>query len=124
MARPWWPAMPGPQVSQMGGQGASPTLPEQAPALATSRDGRSSRLDGGAPRPQLGHGGSARSGRSRHGAGVILPLLRSITCPCPPKPPKTDPRGREEAAHRSRWTAALETEKKSQNPARVEARVA
>jgi hypothetical protein len=74
-------------------------LPEQALALAMSRDGRSSRFDGGAPWLQLGHGGSARSGRSSHGAGAILPLLQSITCPCPPKPPRADPRGREKAAH-------------------------
>jgi hypothetical protein len=123
-ARPRWPATLGPRGTQLGGQGASPTLPEQATTLAKTRDSRSPRLDGGAPWPRLGHGGGARSGRSRHGAGAILPLLRSITFPCPPKPPKIDPKSREEAAHRSRWTAALGTEKKSLNPARLEARVA
>jgi hypothetical protein len=124
MAWPWWPAMPGLRGTQLGGQGASPTLPERATTLAKTRDSRSPRLDGGAPWPQHGHGGRVRSGHPGLGAGAILPLLRSITRPCPPKPPRTDPKGREEAAHRSQSVAALGTETEHQNPVRVEARMA
>jgi hypothetical protein len=100
-ARPRWPAMPRPRGTQLGSQGVSPMLPERATILATSRDGRSSRLDSGAPWPQLGHGGSARSGRSSHGTNANSPLLRSSTCSCPPKPPRSDPKGWKKVAHRA-----------------------
>jgi hypothetical protein len=112
-ARPRWPATLGPRGSQLGVQRASPTLPERFTTLVTSRDGRSSRFDGGAPGPQLGHGGRARSGRSSHETAANSPLLRSLTCSCPPKPPRSDPRGREMVAHRSRWTAVLGTERRA-----------